>query len=67
MGFVVDKVALGQVFSEYFGFRCQPLHQLLHTHNHHHHSSSGAGIVGKILADVSSGLGLTPSQETKEN
>jgi hypothetical protein len=27
---VVDKVALGQVFSEYFGFPCQSLfHQLL--------------------------------------
>jgi hypothetical protein len=25
MGFVVDKVALGQVFSEYFGFSCQVL------------------------------------------
>jgi hypothetical protein len=23
VGFVVDKVALGQVFSEYFGFTCQ--------------------------------------------
>jgi hypothetical protein len=23
-GFVVDKAALGQVFSEYFGFPCQP-------------------------------------------
>jgi hypothetical protein len=23
VGFVVDKVALGQVFSEYFGFLCQ--------------------------------------------
>jgi hypothetical protein len=23
VGFVVDKAALGQVFSEYFGFRCQ--------------------------------------------
>jgi hypothetical protein len=23
VGFVVDKVALGQVFSEYFGFPCQ--------------------------------------------
>jgi hypothetical protein len=23
MGFVVDKAALGQVFSEYFGFSCQ--------------------------------------------
>jgi hypothetical protein len=28
--FVVNKVALGQVFSEYFGFPCQSLfHQLL--------------------------------------
>jgi hypothetical protein len=23
VGFVVDKVGLGQVFSEYFGFPCQ--------------------------------------------
>jgi hypothetical protein len=23
VGFVVDKVALGQIFSEYFGFPCQ--------------------------------------------
>jgi hypothetical protein len=33
VGFVVDKVSLGQVFSEFFGFLCQhiiPL--LLHTH-----------------------------------
>jgi hypothetical protein len=31
MGFVVGKVALGQVFSEYFGFSCQSsFHQLLH-------------------------------------
>jgi hypothetical protein len=28
--FVVDEVALGQVFSEYFGFPCQSsFHQLL--------------------------------------
>jgi hypothetical protein len=33
--FVVDKVALGQVFSEYFGFPCQSsFHQILHHHNH---------------------------------
>jgi hypothetical protein len=31
VGFVVDKVALGQTFSEYFGFPCQSLfHQLIH-------------------------------------
>jgi hypothetical protein len=29
VGFVVDKVALGQVSSEYFGS-----HQILHPHNH---------------------------------
>jgi hypothetical protein len=41
MGFVVDKVALGQVFSEYFGFLCQSsFHQILH-HHHHHHNHPG--------------------------
>jgi hypothetical protein len=45
--FVVDKVALGQVFSEYFGFPCQSsLHRLLHNH-HHHHRSSGARTIGQ--------------------
>jgi hypothetical protein len=34
VGFVVDKVALGQVFSEYFGFPCQSFHRFLHHHNH---------------------------------
>jgi hypothetical protein len=34
VGFVVDRAALGQVFSEYFGFRCQPFHQFLRHHNH---------------------------------
>jgi hypothetical protein len=35
VGFVVDKVALGQVFSEYFGFPYQSsFHQILHHHNH---------------------------------
>jgi hypothetical protein len=34
VGFVVDKVALGQVFSEYFGFPYQSsFHQILHHHN----------------------------------
>jgi hypothetical protein len=34
-----DKVALGQVFSEYFGFPCnrRSLHQLLHNHPHIYH------------------------------
>jgi hypothetical protein len=35
VGFVVDKMGLGQIFSEYFGFPCQSsLHQILHPHNH---------------------------------
>jgi hypothetical protein len=39
-------VALGQVFSEYFGFPCQSsFHRLLHIH---HHRSSGAGTIGQL-------------------
>jgi hypothetical protein len=63
VGFVVNKVALGQVFSEYFGFLGQfSFHRLLHTH---HHPSSGAGTIRQLVADVRSGLSLTPTQETK--
>jgi hypothetical protein len=63
MGFVVGKVALGQVSSEYFGFPCQfSYHRLLHTH----HLSTGAGTIGQLVADVPSGLSLTPPQETKK-
>jgi integral membrane sensor domain MASE1 len=55
---------LGQVFSTYFSFPCQfSFHQLLHTH----HLSSGASTIDQIVADVSSGLSLTPPQETKQN
>jgi hypothetical protein len=68
VGFVADKVALGQVFSEYFGFSCQFLfHRLLHIHHHHyhhhHHLSSEAGTIGQLLAEVPSGLSLTLPQE----
>jgi hypothetical protein len=46
---VVDKVALGQVVSEYFGVPCQfSFNRLLHTH----HLSSGVGTIGQIVADV---------------
>jgi hypothetical protein len=39
--FVVDKVTLRQVFSEYFGSPCQSsFHQFL---QNHHHLSCGAG------------------------
>jgi hypothetical protein len=62
VGFVVDKVALEQVFSEYFGFPCQfSFHQLLHTH----HLLSGAGTIVQLVADVPSGLSLTPPQGNK--
>jgi hypothetical protein len=38
VGFLVDEVALGRVFSEYFGFPCRSsFHQLLHNHHHHYH------------------------------
>jgi hypothetical protein len=58
VGFVVDKVALGQVFSEYFGFPCQSsFHQLLHNHPH---LSSGVCTIGQLVADVPSELSLTP-------
>jgi hypothetical protein len=60
VGFVVDKVALGQVSSEYFGFPCQfSFHRMLHTY-----LSSWAGTIGQLVADVPSGLSLTPPQET---
>jgi hypothetical protein len=64
VGFVVDKVILGQVFSEYFGSPCQSsFHQLPHNH---HHLSSGSGTVSQVVADVPSGLSLTPPQATAQ-
>jgi hypothetical protein len=63
VGFV-DKVALGQVFSEYFGVSCQfSFHRLLHNN----HLSSEGGTMGHLVVDVPSGLSLTPPQETKKN
>jgi hypothetical protein len=42
VGFVVDKVALEQVFSEYFYFPWQfLLHLLLDIYHHHHHHHPG--------------------------
>jgi hypothetical protein len=64
VGFVVDKVALGQVFSEYFGFSRQfTFHRLLHTH---HRLSSWAGTIGQLVAKVPSGVSLNPPQETEK-
>jgi hypothetical protein len=63
----MDKAALGLVFSECFGFPEQiSFHRPLHTHHHHHHLSSGAGTIDQTVADVPSGLSLTPAQETKK-
>jgi hypothetical protein len=61
--FMVGKVALGQVTSVYFGFPYQSFHRLLHTK---HHPSSAAGTIVQMVADVPSGLSLTPPQETKK-
>jgi hypothetical protein len=59
MGFVVDKVALGRSFSEYFGFTWQySFHQLLHSL-----LSSGVSTIGRLVAGVTSGLSLTSPQE----
>jgi hypothetical protein len=55
---MVDNVALGQVFFEYFGFPC---HRLLHSY----HLSFVAGTIGQIVSDAASGLSFTPLQEIK--
>jgi hypothetical protein len=57
VGFVVDKVPLGQVFSEYFGFPSQFLfQQSLHNHPH---LSSRAGTIGQKWP-LYKGLSPTP-------
>jgi hypothetical protein len=50
VGFVGDKLAVGQVFSEYFSFPC-------------HSSSSVAGTRGQRVTNVASGFSLAPPQE----
>jgi hypothetical protein len=63
VGFVMDKVALGQIFFQYFGFPCQfSSHRLLHAD----HLTPGAGTIGQLVTDVTSGLSLTPPQKTKK-
>jgi hypothetical protein len=50
VGFVMDKVALKQVFYEYFGYFCQfSFHQLLSTD---HQFSFRAGTIGQIVANI---------------
>jgi hypothetical protein len=62
-GHVMDKVAMGQVFSECFCFACElSFHRLLHIH---HHLSYEAGTIYQLMADVLSGLRLTSPKQTK--
>jgi hypothetical protein len=64
VGFVVERVALGQVFSEYFGFPCQfAFYQLLRNH----HITSGAGTIGQTVAGVPSGLSHSIRKIKKKN
>jgi hypothetical protein len=66
VGFLVDKMVLGQVFSEYFGFPCQfLLHQFLH--NHHHPRMIWGWYSSPVVAAVPSGLSLTPLRMTIKN
>jgi hypothetical protein len=58
----VDKVALGQVFSEYFGFPC-----LIPSTAPHSSSIIRGWHNRSVVADVPSGLSHTPPQEKKTN
>jgi hypothetical protein len=58
VGFVEEKVTLGQVFSGCFGYPCQfSFHQLLHNRSQ---LSSGADNKRPVVGAVPSGLSLTP-------
>jgi hypothetical protein len=61
--FLVDKTAVGRVFSECFGspFQSQSFYRLFHIH---HHPWSWADTTGQTVIDVSSGFCLTFPQET---
>jgi hypothetical protein len=59
-------MALGQVFSKYFGFPCQSsFHQFPHNHPH---LSSGAGTIGQLVTAVPSGLSqITNNKQNKKH
>jgi hypothetical protein len=61
--FVVDKVALGQVFSS---TSVSPANSHSIDCSHIHHLPSGAGTTGQLVADLSRGLILNPHQETNK-
>jgi hypothetical protein len=59
--FIEEKVAMGKLFSDYFRFpRKFSFHRLLHTH---YHLSSIDSTIDQIVADVPSGLSLTPARK----
>jgi hypothetical protein len=65
VGFVVDKVALGQVFSEYFSFPCQSLfNKLLHNHPY---LSLGACIIGQKMKVADSPKTLVVIYQTTQH
>jgi hypothetical protein len=60
VGFVVDKVTLGQVFSEYFGFPCQSsllMRELISVYSENHAKSVNTlcGQNAKIVTDKTPG------------
>jgi hypothetical protein len=58
VGFVVDKTALGQVFSENVGSTCQSLYRMLIIIRHH------PELVKWASGDLSNiGLGSTPNKK----
>jgi hypothetical protein len=62
VGFVVDNVALRQVFSKYFSFRYKAFHQLCHTH---HYSSSKTGINKPLTSVIVDSVPLLPKKQNK--
>jgi hypothetical protein len=63
-GICVEHNGIVAGFLRYFGFLWQfSFHRLLRLH---HNLSSGAGSIGQLVADVPSGLSLTPPQENEK-
>jgi hypothetical protein len=56
MGFMVDKAAPAQVFSDYFFSPVTHSNDCSTPITTHHHPSSGAGTINQTMADVPTGL-----------
>jgi hypothetical protein len=64
VGFVVNKIALGHVFSEYFGFPYQSsFHQLLHNNHIYHLGLYNRPEVAAVPGDISP----TPIKKKKDS